>query len=377
MLSLVGIILTGIVIFQLLFIAVFLFTNHKGNKLSNRLLGTVFLMLSINLLDMLLTALGLYHYFIRIALVDDGFVLAYGPLVLLYTRSVIYKNSTLSLKDLRHFIPFLVITLFLVASQNINDKAQQQQLIEDINQFQTPLFVHLAFGLFYGIAGLYLLTAYKELLNYRMVIKNKFSNVDKINLDWLSFTIKSFSVFGVIVVIDAFLPLTVFKSYFEASLVLFIGFLFYFINAVVFKALKHPSLFSGIDTITQNRYAESSLSESQLDQHKEEIINYMNTKRPYLDADLTLDQLANSLNLHPKKLSEIINRAFDSNFFQFINRYRIEEAKQLLNSNKDEKLTILEILYQSGFNSKSSFNTLFKKETGLTPSEYRNQFLNS
>jgi AraC-like DNA-binding protein len=95
--------------------------------------------------------------------------------------------------------------------------------------------------------------------------------------------------------------------------------------------------------------------------------------KPYLDPDLSLDQLATQLQIKPRVLSQIINETLKKNFFDFVNYYRIEEAKHIFDHPEDPKITVLEVLYQVGFNSKSSFNTIFKKETGLTPSAYRQQ----
>ena len=90
--------------------------------------------------------------------------------------------------------------------------------------------------------------------------------------------------------------------------------------------------------------------------------------------ELTLDQLAGQLSMKAKLLSQVINEVLGQNFFDFINRYRIQEARRLLTNPVDPKVTVLEILYEVGFNSKSSFNTLFKKYTGLTPTEFRRRY---
>ncbi|HEY8734249.1 MAG TPA: helix-turn-helix domain-containing protein, partial [Puia sp.] len=100
-------------------------------------------------------------------------------------------------------------------------------------------------------------------------------------------------------------------------------------------------------------------------------LNYMQDKKPYLEPELNLEQLASQLFIKPKLLSQAINEILGQNFYDFINRHRIEEAARLLTNPKDKKITILEVLYEVGFNSKSSFNTLFKKYTGLTPTEFR------
>jgi AraC-like DNA-binding protein len=104
-------------------------------------------------------------------------------------------------------------------------------------------------------------------------------------------------------------------------------------------------------------------------------LEYVKENKPYLNPELTLDQLASQLSLRPRVLSKVINEELGQNFYDFINRNRIEEASLLLNNPKDRKITVLEVLYEVGFNSKSSFNTLFKKYTGLTPSEFKKKSL--
>ena len=101
----------------------------------------------------------------------------------------------------------------------------------------------------------------------------------------------------------------------------------------------------------------------------------MDSQRPWLEPELSLEQLASRLSLRPKLLSQLINESLRQNFFEFVNRYRIEEAKRLLTNPVDKKITVLEVLYEVGFNSKSSFNTIFKKHTGLTPSEFKKKHL--
>ncbi len=101
----------------------------------------------------------------------------------------------------------------------------------------------------------------------------------------------------------------------------------------------------------------------------------MQSQRPYLEPELTLDELATQLSVKPKILSQVINELLQQNFFEFINHYRIEEAKRLLTNPKDKKITVLEVMYEVGFNSKSSFNTIFKKNTGLTPGGFKKKNL--
>ncbi|MEF9477974.1 helix-turn-helix domain-containing protein [Chryseobacterium sp. 1B4] len=96
----------------------------------------------------------------------------------------------------------------------------------------------------------------------------------------------------------------------------------------------------------------------------------MEIQKPYLDSELNLIRLAEMLSVSTHHLSYVINTGFGKNFFQYVNEYRIDHAKKLLKE-PDSKLSILGIAYESGFNSKTSFNTTFKKVTGQTPSEFK------
>ena len=100
----------------------------------------------------------------------------------------------------------------------------------------------------------------------------------------------------------------------------------------------------------------------------------MQKDKLFLNPDLSLDTLAAKLDVTSKKLSQTINETFNQNFFEYINTYRIEEAKQIFENTSDSRLTVLEVMYDCGFNSKSSFNTIFKAKTGITPSEYKKRF---
>jgi AraC-like DNA-binding protein len=103
---------------------------------------------------------------------------------------------------------------------------------------------------------------------------------------------------------------------------------------------------------------------------KHKLLQVIESEKIYLDPNLGLPQLAAKVHLSTHDLSFLINEGFGENFFQFINRYRIEEAKLLLKSTTHKHLNILGIAYESGFRSKSTFNTTFKKLTGLSPSQY-------
>jgi AraC-like DNA-binding protein len=119
------------------------------------------------------------------------------------------------------------------------------------------------------------------------------------------------------------------------------------------------------------KYAHSTLSEEESKKFHEKISNFMESEKPYLDPNLSINDLSDKLDLNVRILSQVINNTLRLRFFDFVNKYRIRDAKVLLEDPPDPKITILEIMYQVGFNSKSSFNTAFKKFTGTTPSEIK------
>jgi AraC-like DNA-binding protein len=163
--------------------------------------------------------------------------------------------------------------------------------------------------------------------------------------------------------------------------------LFVFITKVLYKALKKPEIFSLIKDKentepnvaasfeNNTKYANSKLSDLEKKKILELLQKHMDDKKPFLDSELSIELLANQLSIKPRTLSQVINELLQISFFEFINQYRIKEAQRLLTNPKDKKITILEVLYEVGFNSKSSFNTVFKKHTGLTPLEFKKKHL--
>jgi len=116
------------------------------------------------------------------------------------------------------------------------------------------------------------------------------------------------------------------------------------------------------------KYQKSTLSESKAKAINSLLLKVMQEEKPYLNPKLTLSELAKMVNATPNNLSQVINQFQEVNFFDFINRYRIEEFKKL--AIEKPHFNILALAYEAGFNSKSSFNNLFKKFTNQTPSQY-------
>jgi AraC-like DNA-binding protein len=298
--------------------------------------------------------------------VDDGFILLYGPIFYLYAQGVFYRDFRLTSRNLLHLIPYLVLTISLLSFRNLIPGTPEEIINSNLSwQFYTIS------ALIYAHFFFYLGLTYRSLWNYRKIIKNKYSQIDQINLDWLSFSLNTFGLLTFISLIHNFIALADNVYVFMATLILLLIFVFYFVNRVILKALRQPEIFAGIAQNETGKYLGSSLTPGQIEENKKQLLALLRNEKPYLDPQVSLSNLSEKLSISTKHLSQVINQSFNKNFFDFVNTYRIQEFQQILTDSRDDKLTVLEVMFQAGFNSKSSFNTAFKKETGLTPTEFR------
>jgi AraC-like DNA-binding protein len=183
-----------------------------------------------------------------------------------------------------------------------------------------------------------------------------------------------FIIVIVITILNGLLAQPSLAKYYLLGFNLIILAMLVFVIAVLLKALQKPYFLSFSDANnTDPKNNTPGVLSGEKEKIVQEVLVYMQNNKPYLEPELTLEDLASKLSLKPRVLSQAINEILGQNYYDFINRYRIEEASRLLTNPKDEKITILEVLYEVGFNSKSSFNTLFKKYKGLTPTEFRNK----
>ena len=357
--------LSFLITFQLLFVGIFLITHKKGIRRNNILLGTIFVMIAWNIGDLTLQMAGVVFKWDFLQQLDDGFFFLYGPLFYLYAQGVIFKDFKLSSRNLLHLIPYLLLTISLLSSPNLT-RFQSEEIITDL-----PWQVYLINALMYAHIFVYLGLTYKSLWKYRLIIKNKYSQIDQINLDWLSSSLNTFGLLTFVSLIHNFITLAGNRSVLIVTLLLLLIFIFYFVNKVILKALRQPEIFAGITQNESAKYLGSNLTPDQIEEYQKQLVDLCSTEKPFLNPQVSLTDLSEKLSVSTKHLSQVINQSFNKSFFDFINTYRIQEAQQILKESMDDKLTVLEVMYQAGFNSKSSFNTAFKKETGQTPTEFR------
>ncbi|WP_420321162.1 helix-turn-helix domain-containing protein [Flagellimonas sp.] len=359
-----------VVTFQLFFIAVFLLTSQRKGTTSNLFLGFFFLALGINIGDMLLQLTNNVKVLPLFFLLDDALLLLFGPLIYGYVKSNLQPDFKFGIKQIVHILPFVIclVALFLVYTKEVSSYEAAQTAITD-GSSNAVLLVSILFYLhpliYFGLS--------KSVLNkYKRSLKESFSNATKVDVKWFDFILNSIGIIWILGMVQSIMPFSPLAEYLYITLFLFVVVLFVFINRILFKALKKPHLFLQPSDELSRKYAGSNLSADKREAIAEALALQMENEKLYTNPDLNIGDLAALMDLSSKEISQTINQTFNQHFFDFVNSYRIEAAKKLL-SKPELNLTVQEIMYKVGFSSKSSFNTIFKKRTGLTPSEFRNQ----
>ena len=370
--------------------ALYLLLTKTKERTANVYIGLFILFMSMDNLDTLLMKTSFYneHPVFYFWIVSTSFLFA--PLMYFYIRAVAYKGIKLKWSDSIHAIPFILFLVVTISQYHLQPKEIQLKILTTTDGFNA-WFLPVSKALLHLQALTYMVLSIRVVLRFKKIVKENYSSVNKRNYLWilqLTFVFVYFVVSGLIINIIRF---GADRSY--------EGILFYvlapiniaFLIWLIYKALSQPYLFNGIDaniklleeylkekeqlqkeTETDTSVNQPDLLDSEL---KIKLDNYMEVQEPYLDPSLSLYELAKGLELSSLELSVFLNKQLGKNFFDFINEYRINKAKEMLEDPGKNKFTILEILYDVGFNSKSSFNTAFKKNTGFTPTEYRRKYV--
>ena len=339
-----------IIAFQCILFAIVLFTDSGPKMISNRYLAVFLIMLGLQFTAITIGSFNSKIPFIEITMCAYGF--AYGPLLFLYSNSLIYKSFQFRINHLLHFTPFIAIILITIFGYS------------SCGKIGIIMYISLT---------TYTILAIIKIVSYRNILKKTHSFMGRVNLVWLQWT---FIIFCCALILDIFdhifLSVDIYAGISSVHLTILI-----LINWIFYKGLKQPQLFLGISELEQEIFKEThkktsyDFPDSDEQEELEKIQKYMEDTEIYTDFDLNLKDLSEALKISPRRLSFLINTYFGKNFMSFVNEYRIKKAMFRLANPEDEGETILEIMYEVGFNSKSSFNTLFKKQTGFTPSEYK------
>ncbi len=362
-------------------LTLFLVLNKKGNRRANRVLA--FLIFSISL-DMLLSFLYLsknIYYCPHLISISEPFYTLPGVLFYFYTKLLTKPRFTFKWQHVLFFLPFILETLlwmpfyFQPADLKLHAFADFENNESLMGGYWLVWVLELAYNL------VFIFLTIKVLFRHRQKIKDRFSDISRINYDWLKKLAVAMSVVFIAQMVIVFTATDQEKNIDALFIALysFNAILFY---AAGYKGLKQPELFSGNrpagrakQEAGQKKYAKSSLTPDMAKLYLGQILKTVEGEKAYLKSDLKLKDLAAQLSISTNHISQVINEQLGKNFFDFINTYRVNEAKAMLADPDRRHLTLLAIAFEAGFSSKSAFNKTFKEQVGMTPSQFQKREL--
>ena len=360
-------IISLIAAFQSLFFGI-LVISKKNKSIFDKHLSSWLFFLMVNILCISISQnedISYSEFFIYPSYILSGL---HGFFLYLCTKSLTSHSYKDFKKEHYTIVAYLLITI--IGFVFYNSYLQGIAILSRIFAFLfNALFIILAVRLFHY---------------YKRFLQTNFSNIDKLSFNWMRFL-----AFGLILVLGGALVFVILREFFLFPLSLYKSFaivVLVFVNIIGFRGIKYSTIFNqtvisynqpttneGIPVEKEKSYANYGLKQEEAVLLSQRLKKYMENEKPYTNIDLTLKNLAIALETYPHYVTQVLNTVFNQNFYDFINTYRIEESQKRLLDPQFKNLTILAIAYDCGFNSKSTFNRIFKQKTGFTPSEYRNR----
>ncbi len=346
---------------QGLFLSIILYISKSPDR-KNLLLGTLILFFSISLFDNVWFWSEYFYDYPHLLGLSMSFPLFYGPLVFLYLKEAMEPNRSRFQNWGFHLLPGFLYILYLLPFYLSTSEAK---LVLIYNWFDSVINALIAPILTLLSQILYTYFAYRLLKKYQLkkqleLLKGK---------NWLGQIYYAFLLYVFLVVINYIFISTSLSSR-PTDYIIAFGTAF-FIYSIGYIGLSKSKLLNGIQ-VDDSKYKSTSLTKNASKSLFQNVKRYLEETKAYTDNQLRLPVLAKQLSITPHQLSQVINEHSKGNFSEFINAYRVEEAKRKILS--EEKITY--IAYDVGFNNKTSFNLAFKKFTGLSPTAYKKQKLN-
>jgi len=295
--------------------------------------------------------------------------LLYGPLFWFYSKALTTKDYVFKKLDYVHFVPFIVFFIILLIPLVSNLKLPQT------SQFGYPL-IKLVLTPFYLFSVILILN------NYKKKLLEEYSYEIEVNLMWLNWI----TIGGIILWLIGSISYVYNLFVVDNRILLYdyytLSFLAFFLFALAFIAFRKTDIFNKEvaqqpklkEEVLESKVVESTTTESEsseeANQDLEKLQTLMDTETPYLDPLLTLNKLSSLAQIPAYRLTKVLKQNLDSSFYDYINTYRVNTVKEKMQAGEAKRLSILGIALESGFNSKASFNRVFKKIEGMTPTQY-------
>lgn len=301
-----------------------------------------------------------------------------GPLLYFYVYSLTVENFKLKTIYLLHIVPYLLVSVHRSTISAVAIGSTPNLIENPYYLYNRIYYSFLIFSVFiYWFLGL------KHIISHRKNIPLYFSNYSgKNTLNWLVFVLTLFLLLFIISFFTAYikiLELNVFNwttLSFNLTVFTFVMIYFGMNQSVIYNEEKNWKMSSRSETSQENDEIAKEdviLASEKYEELNDLIINYLKSQKPYLNPEYNLQMMVDDLELSRHKLSQVINSGQKKNFYKLINGFRVEEVKEKLLDPGYEHYSILGVAMECGFNSKASFNRIFKEETNLTPTEFKKQ----
>ncbi|MDR6368746.1 AraC-like DNA-binding protein [Chryseobacterium bernardetii] len=369
------IIIASVSVFISVLLSIFLVTVKTRHRVSNVLFAVFLIINAIDMSDPLFTMVSDGPS--NLGIFKNMLVFLQIPVFYLYVLSVCYSDFKLKPQYLLHALPFLIANLILLPRFYGVDMASKIHFIENRQNMVELKFNHI---LLHAQMVIYFVAVFRVLRKSKTLYLENYAGKNISSYHWLfQFTVVLCMVYAIALLknILKFSEYVYISEGIKAALLLLSLFI---ICWYLFKALNHPELFRNVDSklkmvsemVSEEKNNEEPVTNDR--EYNEDLLRlkkYMVEKKPFLNSSLTIQEVSGEIGIPVRELSLLINHQLGQHFYDFVNTYRIENAMNMLKDETKSKVTILEILYEVGFNSKSSFNTAFKKHTGTTPTLYR------
>ena len=365
-------ILNGTLIFGIIqaFFFSLQYSTKKNKILSDKIVGFWLLILATQIFFIVLNLNNQNRTgFLFITNFQLLFTLLHGPFLFLYVQKLVFREPSFTKKNTYHFIPFIIGVVLSLIFYFVN--------IDNIIFIKGIAGTGTISGLLYCFITLSLLQKHKRR------IKNNFSYTERINLNWLlNLTIGMLTIWvgaSVVVILSRFYSINLPLTWFFTIVPVFIFYIgFYGIrqqiiySAPVTKAQNKLSVSTTeVPAKTSDSYQKSGLQVDNMKTIHACLLKSMQQDRLFLNPTLSLSVLSKELNIPAHHITQTLNEHADMNFYDFVNNLRVLEFKKRIHAPEHKNFSLLGIAFDCGFNSKSSFNRIFKIFTGLTPSEYQ------
>lgn len=355
------------------FLSAILFLHKKGNVKATRILATDVLLFSVMLLYYVLYWTGYANAHLWVNGWVEPINFLYGPLTYFYLREL--QENSKGKRAWLHFIPAVAHVLYMFPV-----------LLHNVLGIRILFGIHLA-NILLSVPNIFLIWAWLanvSLIAYGVIMllylrRDKKQMTTPLVKDellkhaWLKKIVWFYSGFA-IAAVSYYVLAAVHLLKLEYDYMISVA-MSAFIYMVGYLGFRQPEIFHGYFSTNGNKngqkYAKSSLKDEQVKALLTKLTEIMELEKPYLDSELKIQQLATRLEISTHNLSQLINEHLHQSYADFINTYRVNEARRLLLSPSYEKEKILSVAFDCGFHNKATFNTAFKKYAGMSPSDYK------